>query len=565
MEPEASVIGNPSKVTPSPEFFKLHREYANKDYEYLRNQQLPPPPIPHHYLHHQHLHPYLHHLANNHGKLVTAPHLRNHHQLIHYPLNNINNNNNNHNHHRNLFATPQLTPNVPSYVHMVEQPEDERRSPTKLAYDAINYIIQRTMETDGSGSSSNKNDLHHYHFYHMPNQAYAGVQESENLTSSSSNKPNIEYSKIFADHHQLMRRPSSVLLMNPELASSIRVPYTAPVQQSTTTKNIIFNKSPMDNLRMQLPPQMMIVPRRSQTLVKRPILMTPPSQQQQQQLSSLTPVSKSPVFYERKKAVYKSPMLSRMQTLLKPPPLNYYPTKLVKIEAKPHLKAAKIELKPSQIETFSSEHKPNLLRPMIMKPARNTGFDPGSIVIEKGFKPILRHNLNNEEKSGVERRAEISLQDDVKEATSEKYNDSFEPVFIPSYPDRGALNKPSKKKLHKLKLKSEDVEKSADTYLQPPSVATPSRRSPKAHTLVDTVTPISNTTLPLNSTFLEIQSNKTERVKRFAQNDHNHHDHSSHDHHHHEESDSTHQASTGEIILANLEYIVLTVVMYYAL
>lgn len=515
------------------------------------------------------------------NKLVTSPYLRNHYpQLIHYPLSP--------NYNRNLYPTPQLTNmnynNVPAFVHTVEQPEDQRRSPTKLAYDAINYVIQRNIDTESStisssssspSSSTTTSGHHRYHFYHLPPQtAYAaGDNQTQTNAYLKSDSP---YSKLFADHqHQLVRRPSVVLMTNPDTGSSIRVPYTAPVQvpssslssssfSSTTSKNPIFSKAQLDNLRMQFPQppsQVMIVPRRSaQTLLKRPTyMMDDPGAM----------VSKAPVFYERKKAVYKSPILSRMQTLLKPPHQQFYysPTKLVKIDSKPHLKA-KVELKPPQIETFSSEHKANLLRPMMMKPARNTGFDPGSIVIEKGFKPILRKTVTET----VDRSSELLLKDEVKETTTEKYNDNFEPVFIPSYPDRQALNKPSKKKQHlKTKLKpgslddaeSSKVEKDY-TYLQPPTLATPGRRNAKSRSFLNSTA--SSTPLPdekVNSSTTEVIQPK--REKRFAQShdSHSHHDHS---HHEHEDSESTQsQSSTGEIILANIEYIVLTVVLYYTL
>ncbi|OWR41524.1 DOMON domain-containing protein [Danaus plexippus plexippus] len=85
-------------------------------------------------------------------------------------------------------------------------------------------------------------------------------------------------------------------------------------------------------------------------------------------------------------------------------------------------------------------------------PAINTGFKPDSIVIESGFKPIIREPLMASEDKiadydGVhaDRREDTDIEEDYQESPqyintehaypSEKLTETFEPMFIPSPPD----------------------------------------------------------------------------------------------------------------------------------
>lgn len=85
-------------------------------------------------------------------------------------------------------------------------------------------------------------------------------------------------------------------------------------------------------------------------------------------------------------------------------------------------------------------------------PAQNTGFKPDSIVIESGFKPIIREPLMASEDKIAEydnnhanRREDTDVEEDYEEAPqyinsnhaypSDKITQSFEPMFIPSPPD----------------------------------------------------------------------------------------------------------------------------------
>lgn len=86
-------------------------------------------------------------------------------------------------------------------------------------------------------------------------------------------------------------------------------------------------------------------------------------------------------------------------------------------------------------------------------PAINTGFKPDSIVIESGFKPIIREPLMAEEDKIAEydgnnanRREDTDIEEEYEEGPqyinginhaypSDKITETFEPMFIPSPPD----------------------------------------------------------------------------------------------------------------------------------
>ncbi|XP_059045567.1 protein Skeletor, isoforms D/E isoform X2 [Achroia grisella] len=97
---------------------------------------------------------------------------------------------------------------------------------------------------------------------------------------------------------------------------------------------------------------------------------------------------------------------------------------------------------------FIGESVPNS---STLKPAVNTGFKVDSIVIESGFKPIIREPLmaaedritDGDETNNTNRREDTDVEEDYNESPqyinhaypSEKQTESFEPMFIPSPPD----------------------------------------------------------------------------------------------------------------------------------
>lgn len=96
---------------------------------------------------------------------------------------------------------------------------------------------------------------------------------------------------------------------------------------------------------------------------------------------------------------------------------------------------------------FMGEHAD----PSPLPPAVNTGFSPNTIVIESGFKPIIREPLMDrvgdyDDGSSSNRREDTDVEEDYEESPqyitnhayktpSDKITETFEPMFIPSPPD----------------------------------------------------------------------------------------------------------------------------------
>ncbi|KAJ2941652.1 hypothetical protein O0L34_g14710 [Tuta absoluta] len=112
---------------------------------------------------------------------------------------------------------------------------------------------------------------------------------------------------------------------------------------------------------------------------------------------------------------------------------------------------------PQYNEIKSSDFIGESTDPPVMQAAVNTGFKPNTIVVESGFKPIIRETLvdrlmdrdydtaGNDHK-GNNRREDTDVEEDyldspqpitnhVYHTPSEKLTESFEPMFIPSPPD----------------------------------------------------------------------------------------------------------------------------------
>lgn len=96
---------------------------------------------------------------------------------------------------------------------------------------------------------------------------------------------------------------------------------------------------------------------------------------------------------------------------------------------------------------------PKIVLPTV-RPAVNTGFKPDSVIIEGGFKPIVREQDAAQSTEGVSdltinRRSDTVNEKEDLEAEEEnvgeifvgKRTEPFEPMFIPSPPDRQSKNK----------------------------------------------------------------------------------------------------------------------------
>ncbi|CAG4973267.1 unnamed protein product [Colias eurytheme] len=136
------------------------------------------------------------------------------------------------------------------------------------------------------------------------------------------------------------------------------------------------------------------------------------------------------------------------------PDYHSLPTTQVKIVEQPQ----------TQNEMKSSDFMGQSADPANFPPAVNTGFKPDSIVIESGFKPIIREPLMASEDKIAEyegntanRREDTDVEEDYEESPqyintnhaypSDKMTESFEPMFIPSPPDHLLSSKDKTKEI----------------------------------------------------------------------------------------------------------------------
>lgn len=194
-----------------------------------------------------------------------------------------------------------------------------------------------------------------------------------------------------------------------------------------------------------------------------------------------------PIFIERKKSVYRPPV-AIMKTTLKTTPRTIADKAPLseKLAAKIDTKQrAKLEAKVGS----NSDITENRIGPSwkLLKPARNTGFDPDSIVIESGFKPIIR-NVVDRAPDVAQKRLSVatrSWQDGmIRKNGDYRTIDEFSPVFVPSLPvTTSAIDggRKRKKKTSPARLPPrfddlDDMEMAADlrldTYYLPPIART---------------------------------------------------------------------------------------------
>ena len=233
---------------------------------------------------------------------------------------------------------------------------------------------------------------------------------------------------------------------------ALKYPYPLQEQPQQT---ILYSRPPQHAIYHQPQrTQMLIITRPAK--VRRPV----PASMITMNAPAMPLQSRAPVFIERKKSVFRNPNTKMI------PSKHIQVTKLMKIDPK----RAKIEAKVSDAD-LSASISSSLLGPM--KPARNTGFNPDSIVIEGGFKPILK---SVEQPEAQERNSEMQQDEPPRETPEYRSIDNFEPIFIPSPPDRNSSKKTKKQKNRsKVRLDDlDDMEMAADrldSYYLPPNAA----------------------------------------------------------------------------------------------
>ncbi|XP_015110834.1 protein Skeletor, isoforms B/C [Diachasma alloeum] len=512
----ASSIGVSSKVTPAPDFYQAHQNYGT----------LRPPHNYHHY------HNY--HTAMSHQKLIHSPQLT---RASMYP--------------RDTYERLQLShadlPRTPHYV--ISHHHHHNNHPKEVQRHQVLPLMRHHVEHATASSLISPQHVSGY---------YREIQSPQGWQQTPVSDQDVQQSQVAQIHASNLQsnsladqRPFNYVNMKYQLAQQNPSYVYSRTPMSKQTQVMIFRRPGRRPMPQEIPPE---VPR----------------------------------FMERKKAVYR-------------PLKNSQVTKLTKIDKQ----RAKIEAKMSSDNSDS----------VSVKPARNTGFDPDSIVIEGGFKPIIRT---------VDREDEVARGQDYwtyqwgepKTSADEKMKkqDTFEPVYLGS--GRSDVNK-LRKKIQPDKVKQrlddiDDMEMAADgldAYYLPPSnsglgtkriddrltgalIAFDGKRvkdSSLARSIPIRVDELSSrnpggkpsdvlTRTPQFGKFrgelppsipgdvrlenipqFEHQTTKltAKRTKRSSQGDiisqnATHHDHSM-------------LASTGQMIITNIEYVVLTVILYFVI
>lgn len=399
-------IAVPSKVTPTVEF--LHQQHA------------------HHHSHHEYGHRYPHHHSATNSKLSVS-----HPQLL-------TNGNNNYD---------RLQSSSPSESSYGARPKDAQR---------VDEELPRQQQHHHHHQQKQSKQQHRSTIVHEPpSSLHAGTHLTELAREIQHTATNQELSNLVADHQR------------PSLSLGTRLPYVTAAISNT---QLPFSRAPHHYasnyhhyVRHQLPPPPLRYyhqsepPRTQLMIIRRPVSLTRhPSMLQtlQQAASTITGAlslpfsfafsptsSPRPILIERKKSVVYRPSVA-IATLKTTPrtmadkslPLPPAEKLAAKIDAKQRAKfEAKVGSNPDVAEVQpSSQWK-------LLKPARNTGFDPDSIVIESGFKPIIRNIVDRAPDVAQKRISGATASGSWQDGTLRKNGDyrtidEFSPVFVPSLP-----------------------------------------------------------------------------------------------------------------------------------
>ncbi|XP_015181786.1 PREDICTED: protein Skeletor, isoforms B/C isoform X1 [Polistes dominula] len=420
-----------SKVTPTAEFLQQHL---------------------HHPHHREHGLRYTHHMATNSGKLSTS-----------YPQLLTNANHNNYDRfrtsviHEDAYGSRSNHGIIP---HRYEVRVKENYRHAHLDEEALQRQHQQQHQQQKQQHQTSTSSIYsELGGIGNVNRPTSSSPTSATITSTafSSYPSRSQFTEIDQEIRQSSNHPLSNLVAdNPRpLSHGMKFAYTLPTTQIVysrpTSHHYTPDHHPLHHLlhyHQHQPEQQ----RGQVMIVRRPVLTRRPILQSSHTINSPTfslPPSKS-MFMERKKAVYKIPTSEKF---------SYGNiVKLMKFEPK---QRTRLEAKVSNHEATVMDISDNLMTSL--KPARNTGFNPDSIVIEGGFKPIITPSRDTLEKRVSENDPEH--EETIKESSnfSEQLSGkNFEPVFLPS-PTMNPLNPTSFDESKKQKKKA------TPTYVNRPS------------------------------------------------------------------------------------------------
>ncbi|XP_012063395.1 PREDICTED: protein Skeletor, isoforms B/C [Atta cephalotes] len=324
--------------------------------------------------------------------------------------------------------------------------------------------------------------------HESPSSLHAGTHVTELAREIQHTATNQELSNLVADHQRPSLSHGTRLPYVTAAISNTQLPFSrAPHYYASNYHHYVRHQLPSSPSRYyhQLEPpktQLMII-RRPVTLTRRPMLQT--LQQAANMITtgalslpfpfSFGSSSPRPILIERKKSVYRPPVAIAM--------LKTTPRTIADKASLSEKLMAKIDTKQrTKFETkigSDSDITENHLGPSwkLLKPARNTGFNPDSIVIESGFKPIIR-NVFDKVPDVTQKR--MWQDEPLRKNGDYRTIDKFSPVFVPSLPVTSSTIDGSRKRKKKTSSTRspphfddlDDMEMAADlkldTYYLPP-------------------------------------------------------------------------------------------------
>lgn len=387
----------------------------------------------------------------------------------------------------------------------------------QLLTNAVNNKFDRLQLSSSSSSlSSEKSSYDDATNMITPHRSYEGRPKDHiNEDASQSQQPQDQLtaheqsSSLHTDHLELAREPTSATnqqLSNlvadhqrPSLSHGTKFPYVAAIGGNAYSRAPHYYPS-NHHVRLQLPlpfpryHQHQSEPPRTQLMIIRrpvPLTLNPMLQTLQAATNALSlpfsfPFSFSfsssprPILIERKKSAYRPLPITSTLKVNTDKSVSVASPLFEKFTAKIDSKSrAKLEAK-----VGSEDISDNLMSSSrtVLKPARNTGFNPDSIVIEGGFKPIIKNVVDREPDVAQKRISdtEDAWQDEVFRKTSNyQMIDEFSPVFVPSSPVTSVIGDDDRKQRKKTPFARfsqlddlDDMETAADirldTYYLPP-------------------------------------------------------------------------------------------------
>ncbi|XP_071633804.1 protein Skeletor, isoforms B/C isoform X1 [Temnothorax longispinosus] len=454
LEYDAS-IAVPSKVTPTAEF--LHQQHAHHSHrEYSEYDRYP------------------HHHSTTNSKLSVS-----HPQL----LTNANNN------------YDRLQSSSSSENSYGARPKDAHR----IDEEALPRQEQPQQQQEQQQQKSQQKQQHRSTtIVHEPSSSlHAGTHLTEIAREIQHTATNQELSNLVADHQRPSLSHGTRLPYVTAAISNTQLPFSrAPHHYASNYHHYVHHQLPLPPPRYYHQPE---PPRTQLMIIRRPAPITRhPSMLQtlQQAAKTITgalslpfsfafpSTSPRPFLIERKKSVYRPPVAITTLTMLKTTP-NTMTDKLPpfeKLAAKIDTKQrTKLEAKVGSRSDITDNHMGSSSSSSwkFLKPARNTGFNPDSIVIESGFKPIIKNNVDRASDVAQKRLSTGSSWQDETLRKNGDYRtiDEFSPVFVPSLPLTIDGSRKRKKKTSPARSPPrlddlDDMEMAADlrldTYYLPP-------------------------------------------------------------------------------------------------